>query len=91
MFAYELHQMRGAELRRRADEWRLAREAVAARTAARRARSQARKARSYTAVRGDAEGAPSPRRSGAAPLGGTRAGAHAASCARTPARPRGAV
>ncbi|TLS44159.1 hypothetical protein FE633_21675 [Streptomyces montanus] len=36
MFAYELHQIRSAELIRKADNYRLARQAVSARRAARR-------------------------------------------------------
>jgi hypothetical protein len=60
MFGYELQREQHNELRRRADEWRLAREAKAARMARRRAR----RTRSRTAVRTGtgtgAEGAPSP-------------------------------
>ncbi|MER7315494.1 MULTISPECIES: hypothetical protein [Streptomyces] len=37
MYSYEMHQLRAAELIRRADRRRLVREAVAARTAARTA------------------------------------------------------
>ncbi|MFI1539361.1 hypothetical protein [Streptomyces anandii] len=36
MFAYEIHQMRSAELRRQADQERLAREALRGRRAGRR-------------------------------------------------------
>jgi hypothetical protein len=60
MFAYELQQERSNDLRQRADEWRLAREAKAVRTAERRAR----RTRTRQAVRHpeeSAEGAPSPR------------------------------
>ncbi len=59
MFAYELHEAHRAELQQRADDWRLAREAKAARTAERRARAQARRTQARTAVRTDAEGAAS--------------------------------
>lgn len=69
MFAHELQQARNAELRRRAEEWRLVQAAKAARTAQRRTRTQARRVQSHTAVRQDAEGVPSSDRSGAGPLG----------------------
>jgi len=59
MFAYEMHQAHRAELQQRADDWRLAREAKAARTAERRARAQARRTQAGAAVRTDAEGASS--------------------------------
>ncbi|MBY8882860.1 hypothetical protein [Actinacidiphila acidipaludis] len=53
MFSYELQQTRRDDLQRQAEEWRLARDAKAARSAERRARrTQAR-----AAVRTDAEGA----------------------------------
>lgn len=38
MFGYELQQARRSELERQADQWRLVRDAKAARTSARRAR-----------------------------------------------------
>jgi hypothetical protein len=69
MFAYEMHQARESELRQRADDWRLVRDAKAARTAERRARrTQARRVPARTAVRTDAEGVPSSGSSGR-PLG----------------------
>lgn len=59
MFGYELELSRRDELQRRADEWRLAQQARAARAERRTAgrRSQAR-----SAVRTDQEGAESPAR-----------------------------
>ncbi|MFG1809764.1 hypothetical protein [Streptomyces sp. NPDC049040] len=57
MFAYELHQVHRDELQRRADEWRLAQQAKAAR-AERRAAGRRSTARS--AVRTDLEAAESP-------------------------------
>ncbi|WP_329136943.1 hypothetical protein OG552_26155 [Streptomyces sp. NBC_01476] len=71
MFAYELQQARQSELQRRAAEWRLARDAKAARTARRRAR----RAQARSAVRTDAEGAPSPG-SHRRPLGRLRRAPH---------------
>jgi hypothetical protein len=53
MFAYELQQVRQRELQHRADQWRLVRDAKAARTAERRAR----RGKARAAVRTDAEGA----------------------------------
>ncbi|MFF8575816.1 hypothetical protein ACF06L_31810 [Streptomyces sp. NPDC015408] len=48
MFEYEIHRNRSAELIRRADEARLAREAVQARRAERRARHAAAETESHT-------------------------------------------
>jgi hypothetical protein len=73
MIAYELHQARSAELRLRAERWRLVQDAKAARTARRRAaRTQARRTQAHTAVRQDAEGVSSSDRSGVSPLGRIR-------------------
>jgi hypothetical protein len=69
MFAHELHQVRSAELRRQAEEWRLVRDAKAARSAERRARTQAQRGQAPSAARKDAEGVPSPKHSGASLLG----------------------
>jgi hypothetical protein len=48
MFAYELQQARQADLQRRADAWRLARDAKAGRDDARRARRTAHRAATRT-------------------------------------------
>jgi len=53
MFSYELQQTRRNDLQREAEEWRMARDAKAARSAERRARRTEARA----AVRTDAEGA----------------------------------
>lgn len=91
MFAYELHQARSAEFRRRAEEWRLVQEAKAGRAARRRARTQARRAQPHTAVRVDAEGASSPDRAGTSRVGSAdRSGAGPLGVHRAP-RPRGAA
>ncbi len=66
MIAYELHRARHAELQRRADDWRLAREARCARAAERRGR--ARRTQDRTAARHDAEGSASPRSRAAGPF-----------------------
>jgi hypothetical protein len=71
MFGYELLEAHRMELQRRADAWRLAREAKAARTAERRADAGARRTQSRTAARTDAEGAPSSQGAAPSPLGRT--------------------
>ncbi|WP_329174330.1 hypothetical protein [Streptomyces sp. NBC_01477] len=56
MFAYEMQQVRQAELRRSADEWRLAQQARAARV---ERRAPARRTTAGSAVRTDQEAAES--------------------------------
>src|SRR5882757_6377482 len=71
MFTYELQQARQHELYREAEQWRLARDAKAARTAERRARRSGARA----AVRTDAEGAAAAGRGTAAgPVAGSVTG-----------------
>jgi hypothetical protein len=57
MFGYELQQARQQELQRKADEWRLAQQAKAARA---EHRAAARRSRARSAVRTDQEAAESP-------------------------------
>ena len=48
MFAYELHQIRSAELIRRAEEHRMVREALRSRRASRRAEAEAPQDQAHT-------------------------------------------
>lgn len=57
MFAYELQEAHRADLQKRADEWRLAQQARAARA---ERRAAGRRAVARPAVRTDQEGAESP-------------------------------
>jgi hypothetical protein len=59
MFGYEIEQARRDELQRRADEWRLAQQAKAARA---ERRAAARRSPARSAVRTDQEAAESPTR-----------------------------
>lgn len=58
MFSYEMQQVRHAELIQRADDWRLAQEAKAARTAERRARRTAGRTAVRTGTAADSAASP---------------------------------
>jgi hypothetical protein len=85
MFGYELQQARRDELQRRADEWRLAQQAKAARA---ERRAAARRTTTRSAVRTDGEAAESPPAAGATCCARTarhdrRGGRRPAGCRRT--------